>query len=52
AAPDVNMGSNPATATTSVTVQSSGGSAPHNNLQPYLCINFVIALEGIFPSRN
>jgi microcystin-dependent protein len=51
-APDVNMGSNPATATTSVTVQSSGGSAPHNNLQPYLCINFVIALEGIFPSRN
>jgi microcystin-dependent protein len=50
--PDVNMGSNPATATTSVTVQSSGGSAPHNNLQPYLCVNFVIALEGIFPSRN
>ena len=51
-APDVNMGSNPAAATTSVTVQPSGGNAPHNNLQPYLCINFVIALEGIFPSRN
>jgi len=29
-----------------------GGGQPHNNLQPSLCINFVIALEGIFPSRN
>jgi len=28
-----------------------GGSQPHNNLQPLLCINFIIALEGIFPSR-
>jgi microcystin-dependent protein len=30
----------------------SGGSQPHENMQPYLCVNFVIALEGIFPSRN
>jgi microcystin-dependent protein len=30
----------------------SGGSQPHNNLQPYLVLNFVIALVGIFPSRN
>ena len=29
-----------------------GGGQPHTNLQPSLCINFVIALEGIFPSRN
>lgn len=29
-----------------------GGSQPFNNLQPYLCVNFIIALEGIFPSRN
>jgi microcystin-dependent protein len=29
-----------------------GGSQPHTNLQPYLCINFVVALIGIFPSRN
>jgi|SRR5262245_2685717 len=34
------------------TVQPSGGSQPHANLQPLLCINFCIALEGIFPSRN
>jgi microcystin-dependent protein len=30
----------------------SGGSQPHNNMQPYLVINFCIALQGIFPSRN
>lgn len=27
-----------------------GGSQPHTNFQPYLCINFVISLFGIFPS--
>jgi microcystin-dependent protein len=30
----------------------TGGNTPHNNLQPYLVLNFIIALEGIFPSRN
>ncbi len=30
----------------------SGGSQPHENSQPYLAMNFCIALEGIFPSRN
>jgi len=35
-----------------VTVQPAGGSQPHDNLQPLLCINFCIALNGIFPSRN
>ena len=29
-----------------------GGSQPHNNMQPYLVLNFCIALQGIFPSRN
>ena len=29
-----------------------GGSQPHSNIQPILCINFIIALVGIFPSRN
>ncbi|MGH9445428.1 MAG: phage tail protein [Terriglobia bacterium] len=28
------------------------GGQPHPNLQPYLCVNFCIALQGIFPSRN
>jgi len=31
---------------------SAGGSQPHNNLPPYLCLNFVIAQTGIFPSRG
>ena len=31
---------------------NAGGSQPHNNMPPYLCVNFVIALFGIFPSRN
>jgi microcystin-dependent protein len=30
----------------------SGGNLPHTNIQPYLCVNFVIALSGVFPSRN
>lgn len=30
----------------------AGGSQPHENMQPYLSINFIIALEGIYPSRN
>jgi microcystin-dependent protein len=34
------------------TIGNSGGSQPHNNMQPYLVINFVIALEGIYPSRS
>ena len=30
----------------------SGGGQPHNNIEPYLCIRYIIALEGIFPSQN
>jgi microcystin-dependent protein len=33
-------------------VTNTGGSQPHQNLQPYLALNFIIALQGIFPSRN
>jgi len=29
----------------------AGGSVPHNNLQPYLTLNYCIALQGIFPPR-
>ena len=34
------------------TVGSAGGSQPHNTLHPYLAVNFIIALFGIFPSQN
>jgi microcystin-dependent protein len=30
----------------------SGGSQPHDNMQPFLVVNYCIALSGIFPSRN
>ena len=33
-------------------VSSVGGSRPHNNLMPYLCVHFIIALFGIYPSRS
>jgi microcystin-dependent protein len=31
---------------------SSGGSQPHSNMQPSLCINFIISLFGVFPSQT
>jgi microcystin-dependent protein len=30
----------------------AGGSQPHNNMQPYLTLNFCIALQGIYPPRG
>jgi microcystin-dependent protein len=32
-------------------VSPTGGGQPHNNMQPYLTLNFIIALQGFFPSR-
>ena len=29
-----------------------GGNQPHNNLEPYLCMTFIIATQGIYPPRN
>jgi microcystin-dependent protein len=45
---------NPAAPTTLLpsTISNVGGSQPHENRQPFLVLNFVIALQGIFPSRN
>jgi microcystin-dependent protein len=33
-------------------VSATGGSQPHENMSPYLVLNFIIALQGIFPSQN
>jgi len=30
----------------------TGGSLPHNNMQPFLAMNFIIALQGLYPSRS
>lgn len=34
------------------TLAITGSSAPHNNMQPYLTLNFCIALQGVFPPRG
>jgi microcystin-dependent protein len=36
----------------STAIGNTGGNQPHENMQPYLALNFCIALQGIFPSRN
>ncbi len=36
----------------SATVAATGGSRSHTNLMPTLCVHFIIALFGIYPSRN
>jgi len=33
-------------------IAPSGGGQPHANIQPYLCIRYIIALEGVFPPQN
>lgn len=33
-------------------ITSKGGSQPHSNFQPYLCVNFIISMYGIFPSPS
>ena len=40
----------PDTALNASTITQVGGNQPHTNFQPYLCINFIISLFGIFPS--
>ena len=35
-----------------LTMGSTGGSQPHTNFQPYLCVDFIISLFGIFPSQT
>ena len=40
----------PQTAMNAASISATGGSQPHTNFQPYLCIDFIISLFGIFPS--
>jgi microcystin-dependent protein len=32
-------------------ITAAGGNQPHENLSPYLCLNYIICMEGIYPSR-
>jgi microcystin-dependent protein len=42
--PNADMNQNSTTAT--------GGGQPHSNIQPFQVVNFIIALQGVYPSRN
>jgi len=43
---------NPIAAMAPTSIGSVGGSQPHTNFQPYLCVDFIISLFGIFPSQT
>jgi len=43
--------SEPKTPLNSKTIGLTGGSAPHENMQPTLCVNYIIAVQGMFPAR-
>jgi microcystin-dependent protein len=49
-ASDLYLDDTPAVALAPTASPPVGGSQPHGNLMPYLCINFIISLFGIFPS--
>ena len=42
----------PNTTMAPMAINAAGGSQPHSNIQPILAVSFIIAMEGIFPSRN
>jgi microcystin-dependent protein len=49
---DAQYSSTPDTNMSPAAMGAAGGSAPHNNMQPYLALRFIIALQGVYPSRN
>ena len=49
---NVAMAADSIEASGTATVQANGGSQPHYNMQPYLGLNYIICVQGMFPSRN
>jgi microcystin-dependent protein len=52
AASKIYRGGNPSVTLDPQSVGGTGGSQPHTNFQPYLCVNFIISLFGLFPPPN
>jgi len=48
----VYLNSNPTTNMGLNAIATTGGNLPHNNMMPYLTMNFCIALQGVFPPRT
>jgi microcystin-dependent protein len=46
------IAANPPVAMSATSIGPIGGSQPHTNFQPYLCVNFIISLFGIFPAPS
>ena len=42
----------PSSALAATAMVAAGGSQPHENMPPYLCVSFIISLYGIFPSQT
>jgi microcystin-dependent protein len=51
-AADVYYAASPANAMGPNSISLTGGSLPHDNFQPYLCLDFIISLYGIYPSQG
>jgi microcystin-dependent protein len=49
---DLYSGDSTDTPMSPVAIGAAGGSQPHENTQPFLCINFIISLFGVFPSQT
>ncbi len=49
---DIYIPTGPFATMASPAISPVGGSQPHTNFQPYLCLNFIISLFGIYPSPN
>jgi microcystin-dependent protein len=50
--PDIYDQNKPGNSTMAPAIGSIGGSQPHNNFQPYLCVSFILSLFGVFPSQT
>lgn len=49
---DIFINAQPTAALNPQAIQPQGGSQPHDNMQPFLCINYIISLFGLFPSQT
>ncbi len=50
--PDIYDQNKPGTNTMAAAIGPAGGSQPHDNFQPYLCVSFILSLYGVFPSQT
>ncbi|WP_375773597.1 tail fiber protein [Archangium gephyra] len=50
--PTTYFAGSPNTTMSPAAIGAAGGSQPHNNMPPFTCVNFIIALQGIYPSRE